>query len=268
MAQVDTQCAFQHSSQHSSFYYPSSSSHSGNSSNSNSHHSSPKPQSPAPQRYCSPQCYPTEDSTIPSSYHSSLRGSYAHQPPRSVPDTIEDTTYSPFPAYDQAISSHPEPLDEDEEMDFDELEEDDEGVESPGSAKSGSPTALYPLITDDIWTERGPGPSRQVDYLSHDWQEPDIWASWRYVRKEKAGYPQNAARLENASWRTWAKSKYKLKTITPETLNWYSSPICFSYTIGSKTAMSLGFMVLYNLRRVNWLDRIVSPILPLAALPL
>jgi hypothetical protein len=28
------------------------------------------------------------------------------------------------------------------------------------------------------------------------------------------------ARLENASWRTWAKQRNKLKTISPETLNW------------------------------------------------
>jgi hypothetical protein len=31
----------------------------------------------------------------------------------------------------------------------------------------------------------------------------------------------NAARLENASWRTWLKAKNNLKTVSPETLNWY-----------------------------------------------
>jgi len=30
----------------------------------------------------------------------------------------------------------------------------------------------------------------------------------------------NSVRLENASWRTWAKSKYRLRTVLPETLNW------------------------------------------------
>lgn len=59
----------------------------------------------------------------------------------------------------------------------------------------------------------------QVDYLSYDWKETDIWASWREITKTKANY-DNGIRLENASWRTWMKHKFKLKTISPETLNW------------------------------------------------
>lgn len=62
-------------------------------------------------------------------------------------------------------------------------------------------------------------PSRQVDYLSHDWREEDIWSSWRYVVTRRGEFP-NSARLENASWRTWMKAKNNLKTISPETLNW------------------------------------------------
>lgn len=30
----------------------------------------------------------------------------------------------------------------------------------------------------------------------------------------------NGVRLENASWRTWQKQRNKLRTISPETLNW------------------------------------------------
>ena len=30
----------------------------------------------------------------------------------------------------------------------------------------------------------------------------------------------NGIRLENASWRTWAKQKYNLKTVNPKKLNW------------------------------------------------
>lgn len=30
----------------------------------------------------------------------------------------------------------------------------------------------------------------------------------------------NSARLENTAWRAWMKSKYKLKAISPEALNW------------------------------------------------
>ncbi|RFU78785.1 hypothetical protein TARUN_3430 [Trichoderma arundinaceum] len=62
-------------------------------------------------------------------------------------------------------------------------------------------------------------PSRQVDYLSHEWREEDIWSSWRYIISKRGEFP-NSARLENASWRTWMKAKNNLKTISPETLNW------------------------------------------------
>ncbi|KAK4051241.1 protein phosphatase regulator [Microbotryomycetes sp. JL201] len=62
-------------------------------------------------------------------------------------------------------------------------------------------------------------PSICVDYLSHDWQEDDVWASWKAMTKHKAEIA-NGVRLENASWRTWAKQRGNLKTISPETLNW------------------------------------------------
>ena len=229
MAQVETHSAFRHSSQHSTYYYPSASpSHSGTSSSSNSHHSSPRSSASVPQRYYSPSQYYEDHSSAyqaQSPVNPTYRSTFSQQQSsRSIEEDNADNAYSPFPAYDHAMPSTvaaPAPIeDDDEEEDYEELEdEDDVPLDSPNSLKSSSPSAI-PHISDDIWTERGPGPSRQVDYLSHDWTEPDIWSSWRYVRKEKAGYPQNAARLENASWRTWAKSKYKLKTITPETLNW------------------------------------------------
>jgi len=64
-------------------------------------------------------------------------------------------------------------------------------------------------------------PSRQVDYLSHEWRrEEDIWSSWRYIVHRRGEVP-NSARLENASWRTWMQSKNNLKTTSPEVLNWY-----------------------------------------------
>lgn len=71
-------------------------------------------------------------------------------------------------------------------------------------------------------------PTRHVDYLSHDWKEEDIWSSWRYIVARRNVY-SNSVRLENASWRTWTKSKYRLRTVSPGTLNWcvvtvFSSP--------------------------------------------
>ena len=62
-------------------------------------------------------------------------------------------------------------------------------------------------------------PSGHVDYLSHTWKEEDIWSSWRHI-VAKRNVHDNGPRLENASWRTWAKSKNRLKTISPDTLNW------------------------------------------------
>ena len=62
-------------------------------------------------------------------------------------------------------------------------------------------------------------PTRHVDYLSHNWNEKEIWASWRHIVAKRNLYA-NSPRLENASWRTWTKCKYRLKTISPEALNW------------------------------------------------
>ena len=77
-------------------------------------------------------------------------------------------------------------------------------------------------------------PTRHVDYLSHDWREEDIWSSWRYI-VSKRGQFSNSVRLENASWRTWTKAKYRLKTVSPERLNWYEFvshyPLCCHLTL-------------------------------------
>jgi hypothetical protein len=47
----------------------------------------------------------------------------------------------------------------------------------------------------------------------------DLAASWRVMTKQKKSVV-NGIRLENASWRTWAKQKGNLKTVSPQTLNW------------------------------------------------
>ena len=88
-------------------------------------------------------------------------------------------------------------------------------------------------------------PQSQVDYLrcvwiplqllpdcspdhtrSHVWKEEDVWRSWRNMTRQKNAIA-NGTRLENASWRTWWKQRNKLKTISPETLNWLI-PCCFA----------------------------------------
>ena len=79
------------------------------------------------------------------------------------------------------------------------------------------PISPLPIAGDD--TSVKVEPSRHVDYLSHNWKEEDIWSSWRHIVAKRNIYGQ-CSRLENASWRTWAKSKNRLKTVSPDTLNW------------------------------------------------
>lgn len=62
-------------------------------------------------------------------------------------------------------------------------------------------------------------PRGQVDYLSHQWREEDVWRSWRSMTRLKNEIA-NGIRLENASWRTWWKQRNNLSTVSPETLNW------------------------------------------------
>ncbi|KAJ5307154.1 hypothetical protein N7476_007810 [Penicillium atrosanguineum] len=90
-------------------------------------------------------------------------------------------------------------------------------VMSDASEGSATPRSRQTPAADDTSVEEEP--SRHVDYLSHEWREEDIWASWRYVTARRGDY-SNGVRLENASWRTWAKAKHNLGTISPETLNW------------------------------------------------
>ena len=88
---------------------------------------------------------------------------------------------------------------------------------SASTSRPGSPE-LVEHAEDDTAVKQHP--TQHVDYLSHDWREEDIWSSWRYIVSKRGEYT-NGPRLENASWRTWMKNKYRLKTVSPETLNWY-----------------------------------------------
>lgn len=95
---------------------------------------------------------------------------------------------------------------------------------STGTSRPGSPTPPEHAEDDTAVKHR---PTQHVDYLSHDWREEDIWSSWRYIISKRREFA-NAPRLENASWRTWMKAKYGLKTVSPETLNWYA---CFFFSV-------------------------------------
>lgn len=123
---------------------------------------------------------------------------------------------------------------------------DDSSEETPETTTTDTTQSESPLptptVSDDSAVKNDP--SRQVDFLSHEWREEDIWASWRHIvsqRKtlygERSRYVAHVLhdtldlcdghqsdqlnRLENASWRTWAKAKFDLRTVSPERLNWY-----------------------------------------------
>ena len=63
-------------------------------------------------------------------------------------------------------------------------------------------------------------PLRHVDYLSYNWREEDIWLTRKHIISERKAYG-NSVRLENASWRTWTKSRNKLETVSAESLSWF-----------------------------------------------
>ena len=122
-----------------------------------------------------------------------------------------------FPNYDSIqLSRH----DLEDEASRRSGEEDNDAPEistTTDTTQSDSPLPT-PTVADDTAIEEEP--SRHVDYLTHDWRQEDIWASWRHIVSHRNVYGPRS-RLENASWRTWAKSKYQLRTISPEQLNWH-----------------------------------------------
>ncbi|KAK4997941.1 protein phosphatase regulator, partial [Elasticomyces elasticus] len=129
----------------------------------------------------------------------------------------EDDEEIIFPSYDGVhFVHHTEDFDPPPSPKIDESTESQDESATTGSTRSDSPLPT-PTVADDSALKHEP--SRHVDYLSHDWREEDIWSSWRHIVSQRKVYGQRS-RLENASWRTWAKSKYHLRTVSPETLNW------------------------------------------------
>lgn len=65
-------------------------------------------------------------------------------------------------------------------------------------------------------------PSKHVDFLSHEWTEEELFATWKYLKaKSSRKVYNNSTRLINASWRLWMKERYQLETTKPKTINWY-----------------------------------------------
>lgn len=184
---------------------------------------SPDPRSPTAQRYFlqdhgipiksepMQDAYPARDcpspvastvSSLPPSPNFTPTGQVLAYSPTNISDLSLDEDLI-LPPYDAESGARAVP------KEFD--------VMSDASEGSAHPRSRQTPAADDTSVEEEP--SRHVDYLSHEWREEDIWASWRYVTARRSDY-SNGVRLENASWRTWAKAKHNLGTISPETLNW------------------------------------------------
>lgn len=109
----------------------------------------------------------------------------------------------------------------------------DNSYTAPSPTTDSTPTHTpdtHVIAEDDTAIKQHP--SRHVDYLSHEWREEDIWSSWRHIVSKRRIYGERS-RLENASWRTWAKQKNRLRTIPPDTLNWYVFPTNVAFPPGS-----------------------------------
>ncbi|KAL4867855.1 hypothetical protein BDV12DRAFT_111391 [Aspergillus spectabilis] len=164
--------------------------------------------------------------SLPSVYQSDYPSPITSSAASSIPTSpnlppIISRNYPPTPT--GSISST-EPLDQDDELllpsyDSAYFPEPASILAEPSVDSSASlhPTPPQTPAADDNAVEEEP--TRHVDYLSHEWREQDVWTSWRYVVTRRGVY-ENSVRLENASWRTWAKLKHKLGTVSPEALNW------------------------------------------------
>ena len=173
-----------------------------------------------------------------SNLSASAPSSAPSSPQLTAPEFSNQPSYASTPSSSLSLDEHCQTEVEDiafplyDDRGYYEEVEDSDTVSGPGGLdavkKSASDSALAkptdlqisdarPTAGDDTAIENAP--TRHVDYLSHNWKEEDIWASWRHIVAKRKAY-SNSPRLENASWRTWAKTKHQLKTVSPETLNW------------------------------------------------
>ncbi|KAL2855549.1 hypothetical protein BJX68DRAFT_216090 [Aspergillus pseudodeflectus] len=184
---------------------------------------------PIPQRYFLENPQDAMNKTIPPTYPSDYPSPIASSAASSTPPSpnLPPNAFQNLPPTPTSSISFPEPDDQDELLlpSYDSAFFDEEPdtptepvieppVQSP--VDSHRPGSRIPAADDSSLEEE---PSRHVDYLSHEWKEEDIWTSWRHIVARRGVY-ENSLRLENASWRTWAKLKGSIGTISPEALNW------------------------------------------------
>lgn len=126
-----------------------------------------------------------------------------------------------FPSYGNDFTLPPiqyEYMDEFRMIESPESSEDPYDASQSDTSDAGSDNSpeVIPVV-DDIAIK--PEPSRHVDYLSHKWNEEEVAASWKHIVSQRRAHGERS-RLENASWRSWAKTRSHLKTVSPKTINW------------------------------------------------
>lgn len=173
--------------------------------------------------------------------HPNSTSSSAASSPRTIHADSTAPSFSSTPASSLSLDASCEDQDEEDQIVFPSYDEvgyydQVEDLEPPPSPRTGDSYTVSPTsnsTSTNVSRPESPDrfehaeddtavrnqPSRHVDYLSHNWKEEDIWSSWKHIVSKRKAYT-NSSRLENASWRTWAKSKNKLRTVSPETLNW------------------------------------------------
>ena len=187
------------------------------------------PSSPSsPRPFQNSSTYPSY-TTTPSSSVSLDRDCLAES--NGSPQQDDDDGFVSFPEYSNDYGSELNPHNDDSLVDEEVGEvEKPNFLPSPFSATAicGIMTApmyhdvhrLSPCIEDD--TRLGEEPAGQVDYFSKAWKEEDIWSSWRYVVSKRRTYAiEDGLRFENASWRSWSKSRFNLPEVGQEIINWY-----------------------------------------------
>jgi hypothetical protein len=113
------------------------------------------------------------------------------------------------------------PVYESHESDGDEREEQIETMEDPSVVPSMilRPISQVSIERPEDDTAARMQPVRHVDYLSHEWSEEDLWSTWKHIVSGRNAY-SNSARLENASWRSWEKTRRNLRTVSPGSVRW------------------------------------------------
>lgn len=172
---------------------------------------------------------------------SNSASSSVNSSPRTLPADSSAPSFSSTPASSLSLDANCDDENDEDQIAFPSYDDvgyygQAEDLEPPPSPRTGDSYTVSPTsasTSTDASRSDSPAPvehaeddtavriqpSRHVDYLSHNWKEEDIWSSWKHIVSKRGAY-NNSARLENASWRTWTKAKNKLKTVSPETLNW------------------------------------------------